>query len=243
MATVQELSDPYALFTRNPLVAGAPDVCGVCHTFTNGYSTCYRCGHDPHFADVVVPISYSENFGQLHTNLAAYKRAPSAVAHAVRMQLAALLWRFLAAHEACIARAAGVGQFDLVTTVPSGSVERDDEHPLRDIVGTIVGPTRDRFERLLMRSETPVADRAVDPLKYSPTRNLADEPVLLIDDTWTTGANAQSAAGALKTTGAGKVAVVAIGRHVNPEYEDNAARLRALPAFDWNTCAVHGPRF
>jgi hypothetical protein len=240
MATVSELSDPYALFMRNPLGANASDVCGICHTFTtNGYATCYRCGFDPHFADVVVPISYSESFGQLHTNLAAYKRAPSAAAHPVRMQLAAVLWRFLAAHETCIAHKAGTSHFDLVTTVPSGSVERDDRHPLRHIVGTVVAPTRDRFERLLMRSETPVAERMVDPLKYSPTRDLAGESVLIIDDTWTTGANAQSAAGALKTTGAGQVAVLAIGRHVNPEYADNATRLRALPAFDWDVCCVH----
>ncbi len=188
---------------------------------------------------MVVPISYSENFGQLHTNLAAYKRAPLASARPVRVQLAAVLWRFLVAHEACVARAAGLSRFDLVTTVPSGSVDRDHQHPLRQIVGTIVEPTRDRFERLLMRSETPVAERTVDPLKYSPTRDLTGESVLVIDDTWTTGANAQSAAGALKTTGAGKVGVLTIGRHINPEYADNAARLRALPAFDWDACAVH----
>jgi hypothetical protein len=241
MATVSELSDPYALFMRNPLGTGAPDVCGICHTFTDGYATCYRCRFDPHFADAVVPISYSESFGQLHTNLAAYKRAPLAAAHPVRMQLAAVLWRFLAAHETCVARKARAeaGHFDLVTTVPSGSAERDDRHPLRHIVGTIVAPTRDRFERLLMRSETPVPERTVDPLKYSPTRDLAGESVLIIDDTWTTGANAQSAAGALKTTGAGHVAVLTIGRHVNPEYADNAARLHALPDFSWDVCAAH----
>jgi hypothetical protein len=239
MATVQELSDPYALFMRNPLAAAVPDVCEICHTFTSGYGTCYRCGFDPRFTDVVVPISYSENFGQLHTSLAVYKRAPPSVARPVRMQLAAVLWRFLTAHEACIARAAGVDHFDLVTTVPSGSAERDADHPLRSIVETIVAPTRDRFDRLLMRSSTAIAERTVDPLKYSPTRSLAGESVLVIDDTWTTGANAQSAAGALKTTGAGQVAVLAMGRHVNPEYEGNAARLRALPEFSWDVCAVH----
>jgi hypothetical protein len=34
--------------------------------------------------------------------------------------------------------------------------------------------------------------------------------------------------------------VLVIGRHVNPEYRDNAERLRALPrGFDWDRCAVH----
>jgi orotate phosphoribosyltransferase len=85
-----------------------------------------------------------------------------------------------------------------------------------------------------------VQPRTVDPGKFSPTQNLAGEAVLLIDDTWTSGASAQSAAGALQTTGAGKVAVLVIGRHVSPEYGANAARLRTLPrGFDWDRCAVH----
>lgn len=239
MATVAELSDRYVPFMRNPLASG-PDVCSVCRTFTSGgYSTCYRCGFSVRYADLVIPISYSEHFGQLHTSLASYKRAPEPAARPVRIQLAAVLWRFLAMHERCLARAIGVPRFDIVTTVPSGAVDRDDNHPLRWLVSEIVEPTSARHARLLRRSGTPVADRAIDPLKYSPTQTLHGEAVLVIDDTWTTGASAQSAAGALKTSGAGQVVVLPIGRHVNPEYHDNAARLRNLPPFSWDICGVH----
>ena len=84
-------------------------------------------------------------------------------------------------------------------------------------------------------------DRAVDPGKYNPTEDLHGENVLLIDDTWTTGANVQSAAAALKTAGANRVGVLVIGRHVRDEYQDHAQRLKALPRpFDWETCALHG---
>jgi predicted phosphoribosyltransferase len=87
-----------------------------------------------------------------------------------------------------------------------------------------------------------VPQRKVDRSKYNPTRDLDGESVLLVDDTWTTGANAQSAAGALKTAGAGSVAVLVIGRHVQESYKDNAARLKELPrSFDWTTCALHEP--
>jgi orotate phosphoribosyltransferase len=80
----------------------------------------------------------------------------------------------------------------------------------------------------------------VDPGKFSPTRDLLGESVLLIDDTWTSGANAQSAAGALKSAGAGAVAVLVIGRHVNEDYRNNAARLRSLPRpFNWDVCGLH----
>jgi len=240
MATVAELTGPYGAFMLNPPSPATPSVCRVCLTFTDGYSTCYRCGFQSEFADAVLPVSYSIHFGQLHTILGAYKRASPQAAGPLQMQLAAVLWRFLALHETCLARAAGAERFDLVTTVPSGVASRDDAHPLRRIVSTIVEPTRDRFERLLMRSGTPVPERSVDPLKYSPTMDLSGESVLVIDDTWTTGANAQSASGALKTTGAGAVAVLVIGRHIHESYQDNAARLRALPKpFDWSTCARH----
>ena len=69
--------------------------------------------------------------------------------------------------------------------------------------------------------------------------------VLLIDDTWTTGANAQSAAAALKAAGARRVAALVIGRYVNREWGHNDRRLRRLPQpFDWGRCALcdgHAP--
>jgi hypothetical protein len=49
----------------------------------------------------------------------------------------------------------------------------------------------------------------------------------------------QAAAQALKQAGARRVGVVVIGRHANPEWGDNAERLKALPRpFRWETCAV-----
>ncbi len=241
MATVGELTDPYVNVLLAPLAPTTPDVCSVCLTFTSGFTTCYRCGHDPRFADAVLPVSYSPHFGQLHTELAAYKRASGQPAQRLRLQLAAVLWRFLKAHEGCLALAAGVVSFDRVTTVPSGSSERDEAHPLRAIVGGIVEPTRGRHERLLLRSGTAVPDRAVVRTRFGATRRLESESVLLIDDTWTTGASAQSAAWSLKDAGAGAVGVLVIGRHVQPTYQDNEARLAALPGpFTWEGCALHG---
>jgi hypothetical protein len=43
MATVAELSGPYANFMLNPLAPTTPDVCSVCLTFTEGHDTCYQC--------------------------------------------------------------------------------------------------------------------------------------------------------------------------------------------------------
>jgi orotate phosphoribosyltransferase len=45
-------------------------------------------------------------------------------------------------------------------------------------------------------------------------RPLTGASILLLDDTWTSGGTAQSAAVALKRAGARSVAVVVLGRHV-----------------------------
>ena len=93
----------------------------------------------------------------------------------------------LIGHEPCVASGAGVTSFDVVTTVPSSSRERDESHPLRRIVGEVGLRTRDRYERLLTRSSVAVPERAFDPGKYEVARSLAGRGWPLIDDTWTTG--------------------------------------------------------
>lgn len=150
-----------------------------------------------------------------------------------------MLWRYLAAHERCVASAAGVDRFECVATVPSGDRQRVEHHPLPRIVGELVKPTRDRYERLLVRSDKQVEQRRFDAEKFSPARPLDGQAVLLIDDTWTTGASAQSAAAALKLAGAKTVAAVVIGRHLNREWHENDRRLRGITQpFDWNRCAL-----
>src|SRR5207302_1817135 len=126
--------------------------------------------------------------------------------------------------------------------VPSADRDRDEQHPLREIVGELVRPTRERYERLLRRTELPACAHAFDRRKFETTRPLVGEAVLLIDDTWTTGANAQSAAAALKAAGAGATAAIVIGRHINREWHENDRRLSEISTpFDWEVCALCDP--
>jgi hypothetical protein len=162
-------------------------------------------------------------------------------ARRLTVELGAVLWRFLALHERCIARAADADGFPLVTTVPSSDRSRDPDHPLRRIVGELVGPTRERYAPLLRRSRVEVRPRQVHAGKFESTRKLDGESVLLIDDTWTTGANARSAAAALLGAGATRVGAVVIGRHLNRGWRDNDRRLRGLTQpFDWSRCVWCG---
>lgn len=235
MATVAELTAPYGNVLLAPQLG--PGVCETCFNLTDGFERCYACAHGGRWLDVVVPISYSIGGEQLHHALVAYKRNLEPVATHFTVQLAAVLWRFLSGHERCVSDALGVAGFPIVTTVPSNDPIRDAKHPLHRLVGELVVPTRGRFRRLLVRSDHPVQPHRFDVERYEPTDRLSNEPVLLIDDTWTKGANAQSAAAALKRAGAGPVAAVVIGRHLNRTWGANDRQLRGLPRpFDWGRC-------
>ena len=237
MPSVRELSALYETVMLGP--RRGPSVCSTCFNFTDGYARCYACDHGRPVLEAVAPISYSVAREQLHHTLASYKRLDGEVARRLGASLAAILWRFLGEHERCLARAAGTSGFELVTTVPSGDPFRDEHHPLRWIVGDLVGPTRERYERVLRRSDIEVQPRTFSTDKFLATGPIEGRSVLLIDDTWTTGASAQSAAAALKAAGAGQIAAVVIGRHLNREWHENDRRLRGIERpFDWRRCAL-----
>lgn len=155
-------------------------------------------------------------------------------------ELAAVLWRFLAAHEDCGRAAAGVDDFPLVTVVPSSRGLSAQEHPLARIVGEHVGITRGRFENLLVRSSVQLNEHEYHARRFEAIRGIDGEPILLVEDTWTQGAQAQAAATALLNAGSGPVVAVVIGRHIHRDYEDNGELLaECSPVFDWEMCALH----
>lgn len=237
MPTVGELSDPYANFMLGP--RQGPNVCRTCFNLTDGYGRCYACAHGGRWLDAVAPVSYSVDGGQLHHALVSYKRRPDSVGRRFSVELAAVLWRHLAEHEACVARKAGVPTFTLVTTVPSSDQGRAGAHPLHSVVSTLVGPVRGRHQGLLSRSPAPVAAHRFSVEKFECHTDLTGHSVLVIDDMWTSGANAQAAAAALKAAGAETVAAVVIGRHLNRGWRNNDDRIRNLPRpFDWSCCAL-----
>jgi glutamine phosphoribosylpyrophosphate amidotransferase len=83
--------------------------------------------------------------------------------------------------------------------------------------------------------------RDLDIQRFYAERTVARADVLLIDDSWVSGASAQSAAAALKLAGARRVAIVVLGRHLDPASPragQLVAQLRPGP-YDPSKCAAH----
>ena len=238
MAPGRSLTALYEGFLVTP--RPGPHVCPTCFNLTGTYGECLACARQEAVLAAVLPISYSVGHEGLHAALAGYKRVEGSGARVLGIELAAILWRFLERHEACLANATGVERFDVVTTVPSGDALRDEVHPLPWIVGELCAATRARYQRLLHRSRVALPEREFSEAKYLTSHDLRGEDVLLIDDTWTTGASAQSAAAALRAAGSGTLAAVVIGRHINREWGPNDQDLQDLPPFDWSRCALCG---
>ena len=188
-------------------------------------------------ADIVVPVSYSVAGTGYARALWRYK-SDGCDQDAAGRALLAMLLVFLHDHGRCIWTRARMAAPAHVAVVPSGR-GRPGTHPLRALVQPYLAL---RWADLTVCAAEPVQARDLDPGRFRAGGRLAGANVLLLDDTWTSGSSAQSAAIALKRAGAGGVAVVTLGRHVNPR-ERTAGSLSAVLArrsFRPDLCAVHG---
>jgi hypothetical protein len=227
-----------------PLYPIGPDpplsACALCRgPARSGCARCYQCAAHATFgrgllADAVVPISYAVRGAAFADDLWRYKSGSAGSAAAGR-SLRALLLAFLDDHAACVWRRAGMPAPDRLAVVPSG-VGRPGPHPLLALTSCDLGlplwPLAIRPGR---------QGRDLDLHRFQAGRVQGGRSVLLLDDTWVSGASAQSAAAALKLAGAGRVALVVLGRHVNPG-DPRVARFAAGLApgpYDPAACAVH----
>ena len=174
-------------------------------------------------ADAVVPIGYAVRGGALAEDLRRYKsdRADAAEAAAAAVRLRELLAAFLADHGHSVWAAARMTAGPTaVAVVPSGQ-GRLGAHPLVALVRSCLALP---LVRLAIAPEQ-IHTRGVNPrwVRVKDSVNGAD--VLVIDDTWVSGGSAQSVSAALKLAGARRVAVVVLGRHVNPDDSRSAAFL------------------
>jgi hypothetical protein len=237
-----EYTDPY-LETYTQVPKAGPGVCRVCHSGPNGdYAICFSCGHTMSQVtfptELVVPISLYRIPGQLHHVLRIYKDGPAATV--LRNQVAAMLARFMGLHRGCIERALEAA-IDAVMTVPSTRLpSRTGVHPLQRTVQQ-VSSLNELHRAGLRRGPAPVGHLLANDRAFSVETDVSGLTILLVDDTFTSGARAQSAASALVFAGAARVSVLAVGRVIDPTYNDNCQRIwrwaRRRP-FDFSVCCL-----
>ena len=214
------------------LSIGRVQTCWTCRGPTPvGVARCYqcdlalsRCGEL--LADAVAPIAYAVRGGRLAGDLWRYKSDRAGAAEAAG-RLREMLAGYLRDHGQSLWTAAGMAAAPGIAAVVPGGRGRPGAHPLTSLVRSCADVP------LVGLSVAPAGaahGRGVDPGWLRVDGIVTGTDVLVVDDTWVSGGSAQSAAVALKLAGARRVAIVVIGRHVNPDDPRSAGFLRALPA-------------
>lgn len=189
-------------------------------------------------SDLVVPLSYVvKEQNQAYEDLLNYKRTEVAVSASGRQNLRILLNESLSNHWECIR---GQEPFSAVTFVPSSTGRSP--HPLSDML-TIFNSS---IARLEIADDQRENKRLLQPDRFTLERvgSTSLTNVLILEDLWVSGAQAQGVASVLKSAGASRVVIVALGRLIDPKnWEPTAQYVKARPkTFDFELCPVHGPK-
>lgn len=214
---------------------------------------CSRCAEDraafgaERLADAVVTLTYAQDrhpkgrHQSVYTAYA-YKYVPPAETCEQDMRL--LVRAATVIHGRCIA---AVGWWDSVTFVPSTKRELAPHLQAAAGLAKMVRWNNAADHRLVLErgpsaqglARTIFPDRFVVPERY--TDRVQGKHVLVVDDTWTSGAKMQSAAMALKDAGARRVTALCVTRWTRWDWSDHEAVLRTLDTpYDPLRCPVHG---
>ncbi len=208
-----------------------PGTCPVCRAgIDRAFRRCRNC--DDHARrldaplDPVTPMALATPDSPLYLALRRYKSGRRRTAGQA-FRLAVLATVFFDRHLACVAP----GGVDAVAVVPSLTGRRG-PHPLLGVL---------RLVRAL-----PAAGDWLSPGLHGVERghaardlvaccgDVAGRRVLLVDDTYTTGASLQSAAWALRAAGTASVHPVVVARYVRDDWPPSRALLDAAKDRPWD---------
>lgn len=210
-------------------------VCVWCHgLLADRVNLCFNCDENSRALDGVIqpiiPISLYAKPSPLRDWLTFYKDDGDVAADpSARDAIGTVLERFFVENEAWVA---GLGA-DGVIIVPS--TLRPPPHPLAVLV-------RERgslpFEVLhgLSRTTANLGHNQPNTDAFAASDDLRGKRILLLDDVYTSGARAQSAAYALRRVGAENVALCIIGRRYNPGYSEQSSAVfgrQREQSFSW----------
>lgn len=217
--------------------------CAVCAAPVDGFVRCWRCEQhrrNAGLADLVVPLTYAIGGTQSATLLWHYKDDPvRKVRDRHSLLINWLLFLGISEHQRCIGVVAGM-PVSVRVAIPSMS-GRSGVHPFTALARRMNAVTE---SPALVPAPGATCDRVVSAGKFvlEPAVRLTGKHVLILDDTWTTGSNAQSAALTLRAAGAERVSVMVVGRWLSVRY-GNTGRFISEHLendFDPGICPVTG---
>ena len=210
-----------------------------------GLARCYQCDLARRqagalLADAVAPIGYAVRGGPLAGDLWRYKADHAGAAESAA-RLRGMLAGYLRDHGQSLWTAAGMASAPGVAAVVPSGRGRPGGHPLTGLVrscvdvplvGLSLAPAGVAHRRGVdpgwLRVDGVVAGAMAAGAGAGADAVVAGADVLVVDDTWVSGGSAQSAAVALKLAGARRVAIIVIGRHVNPDDPRSAGLVAEL---------------
>ena len=215
--------------------------CKVCFApVAEGFAVCFRCKQHATIAgkaDRVGSIIYAVSNEQSHHVMRSYKSIPAV--EEARLVVFLLAWGALAEHTPCLEKMTGreVTHWASVPTLPA----KPGVHALH----TLIAPNAPGLEiSLRAASSVPPSNlRDINGNHYHAAAEIrAGAHVLIIDDTWTGGGHAQSAALAVRRSGAETVSILNVARFLAKGWTptDDFLRNHARQDFDSNWCPWTG---
>lgn len=218
--------------------------CSVCAGPVDGFVRCWRCNRDRHrpgLADLVAPLTYAIDRKQSGILLRHYKDGISAdamVGH--RRVVRRLLYLGIMKHQKCIEKLIGK-RISMRVTVPSLN-QRPGIHPFTAMAQDMRAVDNSRLALAPKRGAT--RDRVISANQFEvlASSGLNGRHILILDDTWTTGSNTQSAALSLREAGADHVSVMVVGRWLSETFGNGAefVRTRLRRDYDPFLCPATG---
>jgi predicted amidophosphoribosyltransferase len=233
---IQWLDQEHLAPSVAPLV---DDACSLCHGSVGyqdddeAFDRCYHCSHYADTLAALVPALYSvadglesalhqyKDFGQQHRWLAT--------------PLSSILTEFLDEHLACIENL--IGGVDVAVSVPSNNDGRGFDHIQEMLDSALEWPLDWRGDVIAKVREGRPGRGVMDPSFYRVVTDLAvmrNASVLLLDDTWTSGASLMSVAACLRDSGAERVVGLTIGRQLSPGFGSSDDLITTARARDFN---------
>lgn len=220
-----------------PMPADAADVCPLCRSGrTRLDQLCFSCERTTtqvaRPCGLVIPISYYTTPSRLRDRMHDYKQHESGEVRAEESRnVAAILVRYVAEHRDALV--ATFGSWDSVVAVPS--THHDDAPALQTAVEANYPDVLGTFERPLIRGrgEMSFNQAAEDGFELALGDDIGGCRLMLVDDTYTTGARLHSAHHTIASAGAVVAAAIVVTRKINPDARYGSAELwdrqNALP--------------